>query len=63
MVANVGSFLEIVLEFESYLFVYFVDLNFISGEEIWMRMLKMGSVFFYMSLSIWICLVAEKVQW
>ena len=46
MVANVGSFLEIVLEFESYLFVYFVDLNFVSGEEIWMRMLKMRSVFF-----------------
>ena len=46
MVANVGSFLEIVLEFESYLFVYFVDLNFVSGEEIWMRMLQMRSVFF-----------------
>ena len=46
MVANVGSFLEIVLEFESYLFVYFVDLNFVSGEEIWKRMLQMRSVFF-----------------
>ena len=46
MVANVGSFLEIVLEFESYLFVYFVGLNFVSGEEIWMRMLQMRSVFF-----------------
>ena len=46
MVANVGSFLEIVLEFESYLFVYFVDLNFVSGEESWMRMLQMRSVFF-----------------
>lgn len=46
MVANVGSFLEIVFEFESYLIVYCVDLKFFSGEEIWMRLLKMRSFFF-----------------